>query len=80
MGERKRQVLVDQRAVQSVQGVNSVWVIGQDSVVEYRRVELGDSYGRYYIVDEGLLSGEVVALTGSQKLRSGVKVAPVKTE
>ena len=80
LGERRRQVLVDQRAVQSVQGMNSVWVIGRDRVAEYRRVELGETYGRYYIVDDGLLSGEVVALTGGQKLRSGMKVAPVKTE
>ena len=57
-----------------------MWVIGRDSVAEYRRVELGETYGRYYIVDDGLLSGEVVALTGSQKLRNGVKVVPVKTE
>ena len=80
LGERRRQVLVDQRAVQSVQGVTSVWVIGRDSVAEYRRVELGETFGRYYFVDEGLLSGEVVALTGGQKLRNGVKVVPVKTE
>lgn len=80
LGERRERVLVDQRAVQSVQGVNSVWVIGRDSMAEYRRVELGETYGRYYIVDDGLLSGEVVALTGSQKLRNGVKVVPVKTE
>lgn len=80
LGERRLRVLVDKQAVQSVQGINSVWVIGRDSVAEYRRVELGEEYGRYFIIDDGLQSDEVVALTGGQKLRSGMKVVPVKTK
>lgn len=79
LGTRKRRVLVPQQAVQSIQGVKSVWVVDSDSVAHYRLVKVGATLGRNYIVDEGLLEGEVVALTGGQKLHNGMKVIPVKS-
>ena len=74
MGEKQYCVLVRSQAVESIQGVNSVWVIGGDSTVNYRRVELGRQLGEWWVVSQGLMAGEVVALTGGMKLRDGEKV------
>lgn len=79
LGGRKRQVLVPQQAVQSIQGVRSVWVVDSDSVAHYRPVKVGSTLGRDYIVAEGLNEGEVVALTGGEKLHNGMKVIPIKS-
>lgn len=78
LGGRKRQVLVPQQAVQSIQGVRSVWVIDSDSVAHYRPIEVGATLGKDYIVEKGLYEGEVVALVGGGKLHDGMKVIPVK--
>lgn len=77
MGHKRLCVLVPQQAIVSSQGVNYVWVIRQDSSAQYRRVVVGEKYGSLWIVDQGLQSGEKVALTGVQKLRNGEKVTPI---
>lgn len=74
LGSRQWRVLVPQQAVQSIQGVRSVWVIDSDSVVHYRPIKVGATIGRDYVVEEGLQAGEKVALIGGQKLHNGMKV------
>ena len=78
MGQKRLCVLVSQQAVISSQGVNYVWVIKSDSTAQYRRVDVGDKYDSQWVVESGLQPGEVVALTGVQKLRNGQKVTLVK--
>lgn len=70
-------VLVPQRAVIQSQGVNSIYVVGKDSTVHYRAVELGDTYGAEWIILEGIKSGERVLTEGLQKVRSGMKIIPM---
>lgn len=78
VGPSRRMIVVPQRCVSQVQGINSVWVVRPDSTAEYRRVELGDTYGTLWCIESGLAEGETVVLAGQQKLRSGAKVIPVK--
>lgn len=80
LGRAVWRVLVPQQAVQSVQGVNSVWVVDKDNVAQYRQVTLGGVYGKYFIIEQGLQAGDVVALIGGQKLRNGMKITPVKSK
>jgi multidrug efflux pump subunit AcrA (membrane-fusion protein) len=67
-------VLVPQRAVNSIQGVNNLWVVGSDGTVEYRPVTLGETFGDMWVVESGLRAGEVVLTDGVQKVRAGDKV------
>lgn len=69
-------VLVPQRSVVQSQGVNSVYVVGKDSTVAYRKVELGDTYGSEWGIVEGLRPGEWVLTEGLLKVRSGMKIVP----
>ncbi|MCK8603420.1 efflux RND transporter periplasmic adaptor subunit [Desulfoferrobacter suflitae] len=75
--ERPDTLLVPQRAVQIMQGVQSVLVVGSDNKVALRTVTLGGRYQDYFIVNEGLESGERVVVEGLQRAIAGGKVAPV---
>lgn len=68
-------VVVPQRCVSQAQGIGSVWVLRPDSVVEFRKVELGDKYNDSWCIISGVAAGEQVLSSGMQKVRSGQKVA-----
>ena len=80
VGPLRRRVVVPQQCIAQMQGQNSLWVVRADSVAEYRKVELGDTYGPMWIVTNGLSEGEWVVSSGGGKLRNGAKVLPRKKE
>jgi membrane fusion protein (multidrug efflux system) len=75
--------LVPERAVLEEQGGSYVLVVGDDSVVAYRRVRAGGTHDGLRRVVEGLAPGERVIVDGVQKARPGttvsVKTAEAKT-
>ena len=74
--ERPHALLVPQRAVQVMQGVKSVLVVGPDNQVALRTVTLGERYKDFFIVTEGLKPGDRVVVEGLQKAIPGQKVTP----
>jgi RND family efflux transporter MFP subunit len=74
--ERPDALLVPQRAVQEMQGVKTVLVVGQDDKVALHTVALGERYKDFFIVSEGLKPGERVVVEGLQKAIPGKKVTP----
>lgn len=74
--ERPDTLLTPQRAVQIMQGVQSVLVVGSDDKVALRTVVLGERYNDFFIVKEGLRAGERVVVDGLQRAIPGQKVAP----
>lgn len=78
IGEPRQQIVIPQRAVSQIQSISSVWVIRPDSTAEYREVTLGATVGELWVVESGIAGGEVVATTGLQKLRNGMKVSLTK--
>ena len=69
-----RAVLVPQRATTELQGQFMVYVVGEDSVVHVRMVELGPRVGTQVVVTKGLGAGDRVVTDGLQKVRDGQKV------
>jgi len=69
-------VLIPQRAVTELQGIDQVWVVKDDNTVEVRNVTTGDRAGPLWIVTSGLKAGERVVAEGVQKCRDGEKVSP----
>jgi membrane fusion protein (multidrug efflux system) len=67
-------LLVPQRAVQELQGIHQVYVVGAGESVEIRAVELGRRVGDLWMVEKGLKPGDRVVVEGLQKVRGGVKV------
>lgn len=74
--ERANTLLVPQRAVQVMQGVQSVLVVGNDDKVALRTVTLGERYQDFFIVTEGLKPGDRVVVEGLQRAIPGQKVTP----
>ena len=62
-------ILVPQRAVTEMQGINSVAVVGADNTVEIRTVQTGQRIGNLWVVDAGLKAGEKIIVEGLQKVR-----------
>jgi membrane fusion protein, multidrug efflux system len=76
VAERPQAFLVPQRAVQEVQGQQSVLTLGPDNTVVVRGVVTGDRIDQRWIVEQGLKPGEPVIVDGLQKARPGVRVTP----
>ncbi|HEV3218001.1 MAG TPA: efflux RND transporter periplasmic adaptor subunit [Vicinamibacterales bacterium] len=74
--ERTQALLVPQKAVQEVQGQQSVLTLGPDNTVALRSVVTGDRVDQRWIVEQGLKPGEPVIVEGLQKVRPGARVTP----
>ena len=73
---KKGAILVPQRAVQEMQGIYNVAVVGGDDTVELRMVKPAERIGTLWVIDSGLKASERVVVEGLQKVRTGVKVKP----
>ena len=69
-------VVVPERAVEEIQGVQQVAVVGPDDKVALRTVKVGEQVGGLWIIDRGLEPGERVVTEGLQKVRDGIAVRP----
>jgi membrane fusion protein (multidrug efflux system) len=72
----KDALLVPKRAVQEIQGMKTVLVVGDDNMVALRTIQPGDTVGDLLIVRSGLKPGERVIVDGMQKAKPGSKVNP----
>jgi membrane fusion protein, multidrug efflux system len=73
---KKNALLVPQRAVQEIQGMQQIAVVKADDTVDVRTVQLGARFGSQWIVSEGLKPGERVVVEGGDRVRPGQKVRP----
>ena len=69
-------VVVPQRAVSELQGMNQVIVVGADNVAHIRTVQLGTQVGPNIVISSGLSAGDRVVTAGNEKVRDGMKVVP----
>jgi membrane fusion protein (multidrug efflux system) len=73
---RRGAVLVPQRAVNELQGVYQIAVVGAGNKAEVRPVKMGARVGTQWIVEEGLAAGEQVVIEGFSRVKNGEPVAP----
>ena len=73
-------LLVPQRAVQDLQGIHQISVIGPGDTVDLRKVKMAERVGSLWIVAEGLKPGERVIVEGADKVRAGEKVKPMPAD
>ncbi len=67
-------LLVQQRAVQELQSLYSVAIVGADNTVAFRSVKVGQKVDGLWLIEEGLKAGEKVVVEGLQRIRDGVTV------
>jgi membrane fusion protein (multidrug efflux system) len=73
---KKGALLVPQRAVQELQNLRTVAVVGADDTVSIRTVTVGPRFESLWVIEEGLKPGDQVIVEGLQRVREGVKVSP----
>ncbi len=73
---RRGALLVPQRAVNELQGMAQIAVVGPDDTVSIRTVKPGERVGSDWIIDSGLKPGDRVIIEGFQRVKSGMKVNP----
>ena len=73
-----RALLIEDRAVGTDLDKRFVYVVGKDSKVEYRVLQLGPVIDGLRVVRSGLNSGDVIVINGLQRIRPGVQVNPEK--
>ncbi len=74
--DRKNAILIPQRAVTEMQGLQSVFTVGSDNKVLVRSISTGERVGDQWIVQQGLKPGDRVIVEGLQKARPGIEVKP----
>jgi membrane fusion protein, multidrug efflux system len=73
---RKQALLVPERAVTDLQGMEQVAVVGPDNKIELRAVQAGPTTDGLRVIEKGLALGDRVVVEGLQKVRAGVTVDP----
>jgi membrane fusion protein (multidrug efflux system) len=73
---RQDALLVPQLAVQEMQGIEQVDIVGPNNRVHVVNVTLGPQAGNDWIVNAGLHPRDLVITSNLQKLREGAPVSP----
>lgn len=78
MGEPKAEprILISEKAIGTDQDKKFVFVVDADNKITYRPVTLGQAVEGARIVESGLNEGDRVVVSGLQRIRPGVVVAP----
>jgi membrane fusion protein, multidrug efflux system len=71
---RKGALLIPQRAVQDVQGIQQVAIVKPDDTIEVRTVKCDVRVGSLWMIADGLKPGERVVVEGGERVRTGQKV------
>ena len=69
-------LLVPQKAVSTLQSVDSVAVVKPDKTVETRQIKTGVRVGALWVIESGLQPDDQVIVEGLQKVRAGMTVNP----
>jgi membrane fusion protein (multidrug efflux system) len=76
--EEQRLPVVAASAVQQTRDGDQVFVVGKDNRAELRAIKLGPQVGTGFAVTSGLQDGDIVIVSGIQKVKPGMVVAPSK--
>ncbi len=69
-------ILIPQRCVVELQGLYSVYVVGDGDKVQTRNVKVGPKIKQFWLITEGLKPGEHVVYEGLQRVKDGAVVNP----
>ena len=70
-------IMIPQRCIKELQGRFSVFIINEENKVEMRAVKVGPKISNFWVIKEGLMTGEKVVYEGIQKVKEGGMVNPI---
>ncbi len=71
-------VVVPQAATYEQQGQTYVYTVGEDNTAKSTLLGIADENRTFYIVDSGLKAGDLIVVSGIDKLRNGTPIQPQK--
>lgn len=77
VAERQNAILVPQKAVQELQGLQTVLTIAGKDGVQAKTIVTSERIGDRWLVESGLSAGDTVIVEGLQKAQPGSKVTPM---
>jgi membrane fusion protein, multidrug efflux system len=75
--ENPSAIRIPQQAVQELQGLKTVYVVGAEDKAEARQIVANYRIGSDWVVDSGLKAGDRIVIEGLGKVRPGAPVKPV---
>ena len=70
------QVVIPSRAIGTDLKNNFVLTVGEDNVLQYTLVELGERYGSLRAITSGLKAGDLIAVNGPARVGPGMPIKP----
>ncbi|HUI56276.1 MAG TPA: efflux RND transporter periplasmic adaptor subunit, partial [Bryobacteraceae bacterium] len=79
--QRRDAIVIPQRAVQQLQGIQMVYIVGPDNRVVQQAITTGPRVGDGWVVERGLKPGDRIVVDGLLRVRPGtpVKAVPYQT-
>jgi len=74
----KEQIIVPDRAIGTDLKNRFVLTVGENNVLQYKLVTVGERYGSLRAITSGLSEGDVIAVNGPARVGPGMPVAPNK--
>jgi membrane fusion protein, multidrug efflux system len=75
--EKAKSILIPQVAIQQDLLGKYVFTVDKKNIVNEQRITTGEVYSKNILVKTGLKNGEIIIISGLQKIHPGGKVAPV---
>ena len=71
---KRNALLIPQRAVQELQSLYSVAIVGADNKITFRNVNVGPRVDTLWVIEDGIAPTDHVVAEGLQALRDGIEV------
>jgi membrane fusion protein (multidrug efflux system) len=78
--QEENAILIPQKCALEMQGQYAVFVVNAENKLESRQIQVGESIGEFYLVRDGLNTGEKILMEGLQRARQDLEIVPKVTE
>lgn len=78
--QEENALIVPQKSVFEIQDKNYVFIVGADSTVKMRSIVPETRIADYYIIKEGLTSGDKILYEGAQSIKEGTRIEPLNVK
>lgn len=73
-----KQILVPSRAIGTDLKNRFVLTVGENNILQYKLVTVGERYGKLHAITSGLVAGDIIAVNGPARVGPGMPVKPNK--
>ncbi|ARD43456.1 efflux RND transporter periplasmic adaptor subunit [Colwellia sp. PAMC 21821] len=71
-----KQIIIPERAIGTDLKNRFVLTVGENNVLEYKLVEIGERYGKLRAITSGLKKGDIIAVNGPARVGPGMPISP----